>query len=100
MEFKEFTEYSNPESLDYDIKSGLRNNEKNINEEKEKTENKYSKIFSELYFFLGCPEDFELASFGFTEDEFDNPTKETIEKLKNYAIKYNMLPEEKNSLSK
>lgn len=95
MEFKEFTEYPNPESADYDIKSSLNNNETNVNDD-EKVSNKYLKIYNQLYFFLGCPEDFELAPFGITEDELDHPTKETIKKLRNYAIKYGMLPEDKN----
>ena len=48
-----------------------------------------SKAFDELYFDLGCPEDFELEPFGITLKEFDNPTRETIEKLRKYAESLN-----------
>lgn len=88
LHFKEFSEYQNPEEADYDIKSSLKEEEKKSTA-KLTNNNKYRKAFDELYFDLGCPEDFELEPFGITLKEFDNPTKETIEKLRKYAESLN-----------
>lgn len=84
MEFREFSEFDDPESADYDIISSLRENE-TAKENKHTVLTKEQKMFTELYFDLGAPELFELESFGITESDFEYPTKETIEKLKRYA---------------
>ena len=89
MEFKEFNEYPNPEESDYDIKSSLQterlssinaNNPRNI----------YKQVFTRLYVELGCPEYEELEEFGITLQEINKPAKETFQKLKRYAQKYQL----------
>lgn len=87
MSFKEFSEFENPESADYDINSSI----KNVTVDDRsgyKSPSKEEKEFLELYFNLGCPELFELEPFGLTEQEFSHPTSETIKKLKKYAESY------------
>ena len=79
MEFKEFT---NPEEKDYDIKSAYNGEENNIGAD-EKTQ-----IAIELISLLGgFLEDEELDSiyenYGITVSEYMNPTRETINKVKN-----------------
>jgi len=79
MEFKEFT---NPEEKDYDIKSGFNDEENKISAD-EKTQ-----IAIELISLLGgFLEDEELESiyenYGITVSEYMNPTRETINKVKN-----------------
>ena len=81
MEFKEFR---NPEEKDYDIKSYdeiISNDEIAISNEE--------KIFLDLWLELGCPEVYELEPFGISEEEIIKPTKQTIQKLKNYACSLN-----------
>ena len=83
MEFKEF---ENPEEKDYDIKS---NNQiiKNISNDEIEI-SKSQKEFLDLWIDLGMPEIYELEPFGINEKEFENPTKQTLIKLKMYAKKY------------
>ena len=42
-------------------------------------------VFDELYCELGLPEAYELESYGISENEFYNPTLDTINKLRDYA---------------
>lgn len=87
MSLKEFSEFENPESVDYDINSSIKNTTAD-DRSGYKTTSKEEKYFLELYFNLGCPELFELEPFGITEQEFYYPTIETIKKLNKYAEKY------------
>ena len=89
MEFKEFSEYSKPEESDYDIKSSLQA-ERHTTETKSNPRNIRKEVFSRLYVELGCPEYEELEAFGITLQEIDKPTKETFQKLKKYAQKYQL----------
>ena len=89
MEFKEFSEYSNPEKTDYDIKSSIQTESK-PNETINQPRNIYKQVFTRLYVELGCPEYEELEEFGITLQEIDQPTKETFQKLKRYAKKYQL----------
>lgn len=71
MEFKEF---SNPENADYDITSSLRTNTPPVEEDKS--------IMMELINLVGFLEDGEWVAYGMTEEEYMNPTRATIEKVK------------------
>lgn len=82
-EFTEFKEFDSPEEKDYDLKG-----EHTINEEK--TKNSIQDAFDKLYFDLGCPEDYELSPYGFTKKDFENPNKESLMKLRNYAADYKL----------
>ena len=59
MEFKEFSEYNNPEEEDYDIKSSFRNNEEDPIEIPEDINNMYIPDLEEVikYFFRHHPND-------------------------------------------
>lgn len=83
-EFTEFKEFDDPEEKDYDLKG-----EHTIDEETHK-KNSIQDAFYELYFDLGCPEDYELAPYGFTQKDFENPNKESLMKLRNYAADYEL----------
>ena len=89
MEFKEFSEYPNPEESDYDIKSSHLE-ERLTTETTNNLRNIYKEVFSRLYVELGCPEYEELEEFGITLQEIDKPTKETFQKLTRYAQKYQL----------
>ena len=84
MEFKEFTEYPNPESSDYDIYSSFSDEEEETNQYNEEK----NKIYYELSALIGILEDDEFNNveelYGITQQEYLNPTKETIAKVKNY----------------
>lgn len=83
MKFKEF---SNPEGAGYDIKSSLEeDDEKNTQSNYQTKRNPIQKAFSELLWDLGFPETYELEPYGITEEEYDNPTIDSLNKLKNYA---------------
>ncbi|MBR3523172.1 MAG: hypothetical protein IKN87_00595 [Bacilli bacterium] len=70
----EFREYTNPEQNNYDITSGL--NSYNYNE------NVYSEQLMDLIGILEDISDEELyEQYGITEEEYLNPTAETIEKV-------------------
>lgn len=86
MEFREYKEFTNPEQKDYDLLG-----EHTIKEEPVKELTKFEKAFHELYFFLGCPEDYELAPYGITDEDFTNPSKKSFEALRKYAIDYNLI---------
>lgn len=86
MEFREYKEFTNPEQKDYDLLG-----EHTIKEEPVKELTKFEKAFHELYFFLGCPELFELAPYGFTEKDLDHPTKSSFEALRQYALDYGFI---------
>lgn len=75
MEFKEFT---NPEESDYDIMMSLEGNA-NTNSE----ENPYVEEQMNLIGLLEDVNDAEtLATYGITAEEYFNPTKESIRRLK------------------
>jgi hypothetical protein len=69
MEFKEFSEFGNPEKQDYDITSSY--------------DNPYQ---DELFELIGILEDSEYDHieelYGITEEEYMHPTSDTIEKVK------------------
>lgn len=76
MEFREFNEYDNPESADYDINSSL----------KEQKSDNYSEQIIDL---IGIIEDIDYISdeefmnqYGILKYEYLNPTADTIRKAK------------------
>lgn len=79
MEFKEFT---NPEETDYDIKSGF-----NVEENNLIADDKTQTAIELISLLGGFLEDEELDSiyeiYGITVSEYMNPTRETINKVKN-----------------
>lgn len=75
MEFKEFT---NPEEADYDIMMSLEGNTSSS-----ENENPYVEEQMNLIGLLEDVSDAEiLATYGITADEYFNPTKESIGRLK------------------
>ena len=75
MEFKEFKEFDNPESTDYDIKSSL----------KDANSDNYSEKIIEL---IGIIEDVDYISdeefmnqYGILKYEYFNPTADTVRKV-------------------
>ena len=66
--FREFTEFPNPEELDYDITSS-----KGMGEI-----NQYS---MEILNMVGFLEDDEFIKYGITEEEYLHPTQETVDKI-------------------
>lgn len=79
MEFKEFTD---PLSCDYDLKS---NGEVEKKEELSRNTSSVVEEFNGLYFNLGCPEVFELESYGMTMNDITRPTANSLRKLQKYA---------------
>lgn len=77
--FREFTEFPNPEELDYDIKSSQGMGEIN----------QYS---LEILDMVGFLEDEEYAIYGITEEEYLHPTQETVDKIRSYLEKNNIEP--------
>lgn len=69
--FREFTEFPNPEELDYDITSS-----KGMGEI-----NQYS---MEILDMVGFLEDDEFTKYGITEEEYLHPTQETVDKIRTY----------------
>ncbi len=69
--FREFTEFPNPEELDYDITSS-----KGMGEI-----NQYS---MEILDMVGFLEDDEFIKYGITEEEYLHPTQETVDKIRTY----------------
>lgn len=67
MEFKEYSEFTNPEISDYDLY--VTNN----NEE----------LQYQLLDLIGILSDGEWEQYGITREEYMNPTIEVIEKVKN-----------------
>mgnify|MGYP003481067803 FL=1 len=86
MEIKEFKEFINPEQKDYDLLG-----EHTIKKKEDKEKDSLRNAFNELYFSLGCPEDYELAPYGITDNDFTNPSKKSFEALRKYAIDYNLI---------
>ena len=83
MKFKEFL---NPEEADYDIKSSQKEKDNNkSNYQIGSSKNKVKEVFNELICDLGFPEIDELVPYGITEEEYDNPTIDALNKLRNYA---------------
>ena len=78
---KEFNEFLNPESLDYDIKTS---NFENATSIPNVPASLIKKEFDELYASLGFPEDFEV---GMSVEEIANPNFASITKLKDYQRK-------------
>ncbi len=73
MEFKEFSEFTNPETENYDINMSYKDN------------NYYHEQLIEL---IGLLEDVEeedlLEQYGITMQEYLNPNAEVIEKVENH----------------
>ena len=78
--FNEFKEFRNPEEMDYDLKN---NSEMKV----ESGNNEKRKYVEELVDMLGFLEDGQWVNYGLTEEEYINPTKETVEKIKKYLEK-------------
>lgn len=91
--FKEFNEYSNPETKDYDITSSFKEEkeEKIISAE---IEEKNHIIYELLDLLGGVLEDEEYENieeyYGITLNEYYSPTRETIEKVKRHLGKTNV----------
>ena len=82
--FSEFSEFSNPESADYDIKSSL-NKEESIakkNKEESIAKKNKEKILRAIVDLVGFLEDDEWLQYGITEEEYFNPTIDTLRKIK------------------
>lgn len=77
--FREFTEFPNPEELDYDITSS-----KGMGEI-----NQYS---MEILDMIGFLEDDEFIKYGITEEEYLHPTQETVDKIRAYLENNNIEP--------
>ncbi len=73
--FKEFSEYTDPESMNYDIKMSLGN---------DTNTNNYSEQLIELIGILEEDELYLLDEYGITMEEYLNPTAETIAKVREY----------------
>lgn len=72
-----FKEFTNPEENNYDIKSSINNlKENNINQ----NINPYTIQMMNL---VGILEDGEWINYGISEEEYLNPTAETIAKIEN-----------------
>ncbi len=84
MEFKEFL---SPEDEDYDINISLKEEDGNskLNYQMKGSNNLVEDAFGKLLCDLGFPEVYELEEYGITESEYDNPTMDTLNKLRNYA---------------
>lgn len=84
MEFKEFL---SPEEEDYDINISLKGEDENSksNYQKKNSNNLVKDAFDRLLCDLGFPEIYELEEYGITEEEYDSPTMDTLNKLRNYA---------------
>lgn len=50
-----------------------------------------SMIFTDLYYELGAPSLDKLDPFDLAEDEFTNPTRDSIIKIKKYADSLNII---------
>lgn len=79
MEFKEFSEFPNPEEADYDITSSLHD------EEVVKTPTKENPYLIELINLIGFLEDFTeeelMEEYNITEREYFSPDATTIKKV-------------------
>ena len=73
MEFREFTEFDDPEENDYDITSSFNSN------------SSINPYFEQLWDLIGILDDIteeELQEqYGISMDEYYNPTEETINKV-------------------
>lgn len=78
--FKEFTEYPNPEELDYDITSST------------KGMGELNQYTLEIIDMVGFLEDGEWQQYGITEEEYMHPTEETVNKVRTYLEKQNQEP--------
>lgn len=80
MSFKEFSEFDNPEEKDYDLHTHGQNHEDELDK---MIANKYE---DELLDLIGILEDVDtinmVEEYGITEEEYFNPTAETIKKVK------------------
>ena len=80
MSFKEFSEFDNPEEKDYDLHTHGQNHEDELNK---MMSDKYQ---DELMDLIGIVEDIDtinmVEEYGITEEEYFNPTAETIKKVK------------------
>ena len=77
--FREFTEFPNPEEVDYDITSSQGMGEIN----------QYS---MEILDMVGFLEDGEHVIYGITEEEYLHPTQETVDKIRAYLENNNIEP--------
>ena len=80
MSFKEFSEFDNPEEKDYDLHTHGQNHEDELDK---MMSDKYQ---DELMDLIGIVEDIDtinmVEEYGITEEEYFNPTAETIKKVK------------------
>ena len=80
MSFKEFSEFDNPEAKDYDLHTHGQNHEDELDK---MMSDKYQ---DELMDLIGIVEDIDtinmVEEYGITEEEYFNPTAETIKKVK------------------
>lgn len=80
MNFREFSEFDNPEEKDYDLRTHSSNHEDELDN---MMSDKYK---DELMDLIGIVEDIDsinmVEEYGITEDEYFNPTAETIKKVK------------------
>ena len=70
----EFREFSNPEADDYDITSSI--------DESRATLRRDNSLMIELIDLVGILEDEAWVSYGMSEEEYMNPTRVTIKKVK------------------
>ena len=84
-----FKEFTNPESVDYDIKTAVNKETVTI----KKSVNQKEKYIREIINMVGFLEDGEWVNYGITEDEYLNPTIEVVNKIKNKVKQ-----EEKNNI--
>lgn len=77
--FREFTEFPNPEELDYDITSS-------------KGMGKINQYSMEILDMIGFLEDDEFIKYGITEEEYLHPTQETVDKIRAYLENNNIEP--------
>lgn len=81
MNFTEFTEYSNPEESDYDIKSSLSESE-SYTAQSILDENQHVEQLIDLIGILEDVSDEEiLETYGISVQEYYSPTAETIKKV-------------------
>lgn len=81
--FKEFTEFPNPESADYDLTSAQGSPSEPT------SENPY---LIEIIDMVGFLEDGEWVNYGISESEYLNPTQETVDKIRKQLAKKNIEP--------
>lgn len=72
--FREFTEFPNPEEVDFDIKSSQEMGEIN-------------QYFLEIVDLVGFLEDGAHRMYGLSDEEYMHPTQESVDKIRTYLEK-------------